>query len=326
MARLGSLVVVALALAAITPHTSAGGKPQGDIDFGRIVGGTPTSAKQFPWQLYVRIGTDGGTYVCGGSIISQTWAMSAAHCFTDGDPDDDEGFIVTATKITLFAGATNKYEVYSDPNVQINEFVESEFDEYVFINQDYMNDAWLNNDITIFKLKKPLTLTEYVQPIALATPDDFIPGKELTVSGWGRTSPSGSTSSILLYVAGLFLIPRSECKSYWGTDSITDNMICHKTSNKNTCGGDSGGPVITGSGNSNGPPYVQTGIVSWGSRTCDAYIPKVFVDVAKFRGWIDTTISKSSCPDRSSTCPKLAAQGKCKKAKVFNKCKASCAC
>ncbi|CAL4059184.1 unnamed protein product, partial [Meganyctiphanes norvegica] len=143
---------------------------------------------------------------------------------------------------------------------------------------------------------------------------------------WTNYSTTGSTSSILLYVAGLFLIPRSECASFWGSDKITDNMICHKTANKNTCGGDSGGPVITGSGNSNGPPYVQIGIVSWGSSTCDAYIPKVFADVAKFRDWIDTTISKSSCPDRSSTCLKLAAQGKCKKAKVFNKCKASCAC
>merc|ERR1712243_428598 len=100
-------------------------------------------------------------------------------------------------------------------------------------------------------------------------------------------------------------------------------------SNANTCGGDSGGPVITGSGTSNGPPYVQIGIVSWGSSECDANVPKVFADVAEYRDWIDEITSGSvsnNCVDEDSRCSKWASKGKCSRGKFFDICKSTCEC
>ena len=32
---------------------------------------------QFPWAVYIKIGSSG---LCGGSILSESWVMTAAHC------------------------------------------------------------------------------------------------------------------------------------------------------------------------------------------------------------------------------------------------------
>ena len=51
----------------------------------RIVGGEEAPAHSYPWQVAVyRYIFDDGEWgfglVCGGSIISNEWAVSAAHC------------------------------------------------------------------------------------------------------------------------------------------------------------------------------------------------------------------------------------------------------
>ena len=47
---------------------------------GRIVNGHDADQGQFPWQVAVFGAADGGTSLCGGSLISATWVVTAAHC------------------------------------------------------------------------------------------------------------------------------------------------------------------------------------------------------------------------------------------------------
>ncbi|CAL4102355.1 unnamed protein product, partial [Meganyctiphanes norvegica] len=208
------------------PQESAQTKLQQDDlieDFGdvaRIIGGTVTSASVVPWQVLVLTtpiiedGTGIPFGICGGSVISLTWIMSAAHCVAEGAPNNNEAFVIKVKRISLYAGITDAVNRDIDPNRQVNVINEVEFKEYVFINEDYKKGSPENNDITLFKLKNPLTKTKTVEPINLATVADFCPGKKLSVSGWGSISVSGEGyPRILRRATGLNLISRSECKA-----------------------------------------------------------------------------------------------------------------
>ncbi|PIO41131.1 hypothetical protein AB205_0216790 [Aquarana catesbeiana] len=46
----------------------------------RIVGGTDSLDGKWPWQVAVIDKESSGTYLCGGSLISPEWVMTAAHC------------------------------------------------------------------------------------------------------------------------------------------------------------------------------------------------------------------------------------------------------
>lgn len=71
---------------------------------GRIVGGKPAFKGEFPHQVSVQEDNSGElSHLCGGSIINETWILTAAHCFAGEHPL--RKFYVKAGRLTL-----KKYE------------------------------------------------------------------------------------------------------------------------------------------------------------------------------------------------------------------------
>ena len=52
----------------------------------RIVGGTQVPDNRYPWMasIYFRVADNRFLPGCGGSLISDRWIVSAAHCFVNG--------------------------------------------------------------------------------------------------------------------------------------------------------------------------------------------------------------------------------------------------
>ena len=49
----------------------------------RIVGGQACSVSRWPWQVAL---IANGEQVCGGSLVTPDWIVTAAHCFDSGLP------------------------------------------------------------------------------------------------------------------------------------------------------------------------------------------------------------------------------------------------
>lgn len=136
----------------------------------RIVGGEDAEAGQFPHQVSLRSRIY-KSHFCGGSIISERFILTAAHC--------SEGQNSFEWNVIAVVGALRR----------------SEGGIFVELEKITKHPKWdrsnLINDISLIRTATPIIYSEFVQPIALPTTNlpeagDF----PVTISGWGRTSVS----------------------------------------------------------------------------------------------------------------------------------------
>merc|ERR1711942_335656 len=254
----------------------------------RIVGGVVTEVNEYPWQ--VGIVDKGYTDVwCGGSLISDRWILTAAHC-TRGEK---------AGNIQALLG---EHDYSSNKETEMIRVGIAEI-----INHPDYHHQTTDIDFSLLKMKKTIDFSKYshIRPICLpadASQDytDFI----ATVSGWGTLSSGGSSSKKLREV-DVKVLSNSDCKNSYSYPSswITSQMLCANVDGggKDACQGDSGGPLVTagtGSGVTAGQNYELIGVVSWGSGCASASYPGVYSRVTKQQDWITATTSSgwNTCP------------------------------
>ena len=245
----------------------------------KIVGGKPAPAGAFPWQVSLGvswIADPFGAHFCGGSVLSEKWIVTAAHCAQRLTPGQ---VIITAGTNRLVEGATRR---------NVNRII---------VHRNY-NTQTQDNDIALLELREPLPtglVIQKVELLKLGEESSLNESTVLTVTGWGAIVEGGSVVRDLRYLDALPFVPRATCNSTQAYDGrITTNMICAgvRSGGQDSCQGDSGGPLTFGTGTS---PKLA-GIVSWGDGCAQPDKVGVYTRVANYVDWIQ------ACTSNSSTC------------------------
>ncbi|CAH4035082.1 chymotrypsin-1-like [Pieris brassicae] len=236
---------------------------QGDAQESRIVGGTDASESLAPYQVSLRRTDRLDYHFCAGSIISENWILTAAHCKEGKEAD----------QITAVVG-TNKLSSGGD-HYEINKII---------IHENFEAEV-LHNDIALCQIKGEFNFNDRVQPIRLGSRSYIRPGSRCILTGWGFTD-NHFTVPDTLQVLTVTVLSNRRCTEKLAptrySTIIQKNQMCTlNRESEGACNGDSGGPLVR-----NGK---QVGIVSWGIA-CARGFPDVFVYVPAYYNWINEHI------------------------------------
>lgn len=293
-------------------------------DNSRIVGGEVAKDAEWPWQiaLFQRVAEEDETTkkvtisekfftpICGGSIISTRWVLTAAHClegmakYKFGPKDY---FLVEGTK-----------QLSDKKGHQLHV-------KRIILHEDYKfgEGPW---DIALLELEPDTMATSTPVPLAraqnaagLETPD-----KSTTVTGFGdlrsmvpkrdpvtheiMKNPKGQKIYIYadsgeevtkdnidtavdperkLRQVELRLVAWEACKKANSYDWMDQHQICAGVpeGGKDSCQGDSGGPLVVRDDKATGG-WVQVGVVSVGNGCARRGFPGVYTRISAFEDWL----------------------------------------
>ncbi|XP_011879470.1 PREDICTED: serine protease snake-like isoform X1 [Vollenhovia emeryi] len=239
-----------------------------------VVGGTEALVSEFPHMVALGRPSSKFIVMCGGTLISHTWVLSAAHCTfgpEDGFPTHakigfhnvtDKNAIITAIKNTI------RHPQYDPPKMYA--------------------------DIALVQLTDKVTFAyKSIRPACLYQVYDPVPEKAW-VSGWGRTEYVGNISDVLL-TAELNIVDNLECTRKYNSsleipEGIKPSMICagDPSGKKDSCQGDSGGPLQII--HPDKCFFQVVGIVSFGQPCGLTTIPAVYTKVSHYITWIESIV------------------------------------
>jgi secreted trypsin-like serine protease len=235
--------VAATALLA-SPTASAAPQP--------IVGGTTTTTAAYPFIMQI---TDAsGRQFCGGTLVSATKVVTAAHCMAGG----------SAGNVRVVGGRT--YLNGTDGTVgRVSK---------IWVNPEY-TEATSGHDVAVLTLSTPMPYKP-VSYVSSSQTGVYAAGTTARILGWGTTSANGSSPSNQLRTTTVPVVSDSSCRISYGSDFVQSDMVCagYSSGGVDTCQGDSGGPLLIGG--------VLAGITSWGEGCAEAGYPGVYTRLTTF--------------------------------------------
>ncbi|XP_075626070.1 enteropeptidase [Balearica regulorum gibbericeps] len=235
----------------------------------KIVGGSDARREAWPWIVSLHFNS---RPVCGASLVSDEWLVTAAHCVY--------GRQLKPSQWKAVLGLYDQSDI-----TQLSTVVQNI--DQIIINPHYMKRT-KDSDIALMHLQYKVQYTDYIQPICLPEKNQqFLPGINCSIAGWGSIVNEGPTSDIL-QEAEVPLISNEKCQQQMPEYSITENMICagYDIGGVDSCQGDSGGPLTFEDGNT----WFLVGVTSFGYECALPKRPGVYVRVTMFVDWIKKII------------------------------------
>ncbi|XP_063061953.1 transmembrane protease serine 13a [Engraulis encrasicolus] len=230
----------------------------------RIIGGSIAKVGQWPWQVSLHFL---GSHVCGGTIISPDFVVTAAHCFPRS--------VLIARNWRVYGG------VVSQRNLPAPFLVKQ------ILRHEAYSQVTNDHDIALLKLATPLTFNSAIQPACLPAWDQsFSHGDRCWTSGFGTTEEGAARSSPDLMEVTVDIIEPRVCNSsrvYSG--QVSRNMICagDLDGGRDSCQGDSGGPLVCQTGDQR---WYLAGVTSWGAGCGRKDKPGVYSSTTSLLPWI----------------------------------------
>jgi secreted trypsin-like serine protease len=230
-----------------------------------IVGGT-VADKQYPWMVNLSYGPEDSWHLCGASMITTQWAVTAAHCVEDVEVGDPLARVGSNDRTS--GGQVRR----------LSKFV---------THPDYamLPSGEAVADIALIKLSAPV----HVRPVALARTAPR-PGTPSRMLGWGYTcrdeTPECSRNPVRLNQLDTKVLAPADCRP----DSVNpakELCVGDLTGASGGCQGDSGGPqLVPGRGGA----WTLSGVTSRDGGISISCNLGVYTSVAAYLSWIKATV------------------------------------
>lgn len=229
----------------------------------RIIGGYLAQQGQFPYQagLYLYKANNQGSS-CGGTLISNSWIMSAAHCTYNNVRAE----VILGT-IDMTQRPPGSVRVWAN---------------YIRTHPNYRPGS-NKFDISLIRIP-PVQFSNTIRSvyIAVSNANSYV-GQNVVVSGYGRIADNTNTNR--LYYTQTRIANLQVCYNFYKQGLVDNSMLCAKPPGnrpQSACRGDSGGPVFVNN-------YGVVGIVSFGPNSCQQGQPEAYQRVNVHKNFIRST-------------------------------------